>query len=46
MQLSDIIRVSGFKIFRKYRKTNLVKEFSLKIHVELFFELEKYRKNR
>ena len=25
----DITRVAGFKIFRKYRKANLVKEFSL-----------------
>ena len=33
----DITRVSGFKIFRKFRKANLVKEFSLKTSVRAFF---------
>ena len=33
----DITRVSGFKIFRKFRKANLVKEFSLKNSVRAFF---------
>ena len=33
----DITRVAGFKIFRKYRKANLVKEFSLKNSVRAFF---------
>ena len=33
----DVIRVSGFKIFRKYRKANLIKEFSLKNSVRAFF---------
>ena len=44
----DITRVSGFKIFRKFRKANLVKEFSLKNSVRAFFfrPLEKYWKNR
>ena len=35
----NITRVSGFKIFRKYRKANLIKEFSLKNSVRaLFFD--------
>ena len=35
----DITRVSGFKIFRKFRKANLIKEFSLKNSVRaLFFD--------
>ena len=44
----DVTRVSGLKIFRKYRKANLIKEFSLKNSVRAFFfrSLEKYRKNR
>ena len=44
----NITRVSGFKIFRKYRKANLIKEFSLKNSIRAFFfrPLEKYRKNR
>ena len=33
----DITRVSGFKIFRKYRKANLIKEFSLKNSIRAFF---------
>ena len=33
----DVTRVSGFKIFRKYRKANLIKEFSLKSSVRAFF---------
>ena len=33
----DLTRVSGFKIFRKYRKANLIKEFSLKNSVRAFF---------
>ena len=33
----DVIRVSGFKIFRKYRKANLIKEFSLKNSIRAFF---------
>ena len=33
----DLIRVSGFKIFRKYRKANLIKEFALKNSVRAFF---------
>ena len=33
----DVTRVSGFKIFRKYRKANLIKEFSLKNSVRAFF---------
>ena len=33
----NITRVSGFKIFRKYRKANLVKEFSLKNSIRAFF---------
>ena len=33
----DITRISGFKIFRKYRKANLIKEFSLKNSVRAFF---------
>ena len=33
----DVTRVSGFKIFRKYRKANLIKEFSLKNSVKAFF---------
>ena len=33
----DVIRVSGFKIFRKYRKANLIKEFFLKNSVRAFF---------
>ena len=33
----DVTRVSGFKIFRKYRKANLIREFSLKNSVRAFF---------
>ncbi len=33
----DVTRVSGFKIFRKYRKANLIKEFSSKNSVRAFF---------
>ncbi len=33
----DLTRVSGFKIFRKYRKANLIREFSLKNSVRAFF---------
>ncbi len=33
----NITRVSGFKIFRKFRKANLVKEFSFKNSVRAFF---------
>ena len=33
----DVTRVSGFKIFRKYRKANLIKEFSLRNSVRAFF---------
>ncbi len=33
----DLTRISGFKIFRKYRKANLIKEFSLKNSVRAFF---------
>ena len=33
----DVTRVSGFKIFRKYRKANLIKEFSIKNSVKAFF---------
>ncbi len=33
----DLTRVSGLKIFRKYRKANLIKEFSLKNSVRAFF---------
>ena len=33
----DITRVAGFKIFRKYRKANLIKEFSLKNSIRAFF---------
>ena len=33
----DVTRVSGLKIFRKYRKANLIKEFSLKNSVRAFF---------
>ena len=33
----NITRVSGFKIFRKYRKANLIKEFSLKNSIRAFF---------
>ena len=33
----NITRVSGFKIFRKYRKVNLIKEFSLKNSIRAFF---------
>ena len=33
----DVTRVSGFKIFRKYRKANLIKEFSLNNSVRAFF---------
>ena len=33
----DLTRVSGFKIFRKYRKANLIKDFSLKNSVRAFF---------
>jgi len=33
----DITRISGFKIFRKYRKANLIKEFSLKNSIRAFF---------
>ena len=33
----EIERVSGFKIFRKYRKANLVKEFILTILLFLIF---------
>ena len=33
----DVTRVSGFKILRKYRKANLIKEFSLKNSVRAFF---------
>ena len=33
----DITRISGFKIFRKYRKANLIKEFSTKNSVRAFF---------
>ncbi len=33
----DLTRVGGFKILRKYRKANLVKEFSLKNSVRAFF---------
>tara|TARA_B100001057_G_scaffold475922_1_gene543261 strand:- start:2876 stop:3967 length:1092 start_codon:yes stop_codon:yes gene_type:complete len=33
----DLTRVGGFKIFRKYRKANLVKEFSLKNSIRAFF---------
>ena len=33
----DVTRVSGFKIFRKYRKANLIKDFSLKNSVRAFF---------
>ena len=33
----DITRVSGFKIFRKFRKANLIKEFTLKNSVRAFF---------
>ena len=33
----DITRVAGFKIFRKYRKANLIKEFSINNSVRAFF---------
>ena len=33
----NIIRVAGFKIFRKYRKANLIKEFSINNSVRAFF---------
>ena len=33
----DVTRISGFKILRKYRKANLIKEFSLKNSVRAFF---------
>ena len=33
----NITRVSGFKIFRKYRKANLIKDFALKNSVRAFF---------
>ena len=33
----DIFRVGGFKIFRKFRKASLVKEFSKKNNVRAFF---------
>ena len=33
----DITRISGFKIFRKFRKANLIKEFTLKNSVRAFF---------
>ncbi len=33
----NLTRVSGFKIFRKYRKANLIKEFSLKNSVRAYF---------
>ena len=33
----ELTRISGFKIFRKYRKANLIKEFSLKNAVRAFF---------
>ena len=33
----DVTRISGFKIFRKYRKANLIKEFSIKNSVRAFF---------
>ena len=33
----DVTRVSGFKLLRKYRKANLIKEFSLKNSVRAFF---------
>ena len=33
----ELTRISGFKIFRKYRKANLIKEFSLKHAVRAFF---------
>tara|TARA_Y200000002_G_scaffold379677_1_gene389485 strand:- start:1676 stop:2767 length:1092 start_codon:yes stop_codon:yes gene_type:complete len=33
----DLTRVSGFKILRKYRKANLIKEFALKNSVRAFF---------
>ena len=33
----DLVRVSGFKIFRKYRKANLIKDFSIKNSVRAFF---------
>ena len=33
----NITRVSGLKIFRKYRKANLIKEFSLKNSIRAFF---------
>ncbi len=33
----NITRVSGFKILRKYRKANLIKEFSLKNSIRAFF---------
>ena len=33
----DLVRVSGFKIFRKYRKANLIKDFAIKNSVRAFF---------
>ncbi len=33
----NITRISGFKIFRKYRKANLIKEFSFKNSIRAFF---------
>ncbi len=33
----DVSRVSGFKIFRKYRKASLIKDFSLKNSIRAFF---------
>ena len=33
----DVIRISGLKIFRKYRKANLIREFSLNNSVRAFF---------
>ena len=33
----DVTRVSGFRIFRKYRKANLIKEFSINNSVRAFF---------
>ena len=35
----NIQRVSGFKIFRKYRKANLIKEFIEKNSQELLFSI-------
>ena len=43
----DLTRISGFKFLRKYRKANLIRDFSKKFCKGLFFRsLEKYRKNR